>query len=94
MYSEYLVNNRLYLKEEISIQCAEYSKHNGTWSSIHEWVPIKDYIDIFSFDIKDGFVFTYYGKHFIYWCDISIFLKLRCKTISDIREKNIDKLLQ
>ena len=101
MYSDYLVNNRLYLKEEISIQCAEYSEHNGTWSGIHEWVPIKDYIDIFSFDVKDGggfygggFIFNYYGKHFIYWCDMSIFLKLRCKTKSEVRDESIDKLLQ
>jgi hypothetical protein len=93
MYSDYLVNNRFYLKEEISIECAEYSENNGTWSGNHEWIPIKDYIDIFSF-VKDGFVFVGQGKHFIYWCDVSLFAKLHCKTKSEVREENIDKILQ
>lgn len=94
MYSDYLVNNKLYLKEEISIECAEYYEYNCSYSGIHGWVPIKDYIDIFSFDVKDGFIFNYDGKHFIYWCDMSIFLKLRCKTKSEVRDEHIDKLLQ
>ena len=100
MYSDYLVNNRLYLKEEISIECVEYYEYNGSYSGIQnvignvKTVPIKDHIDIFSFDVKDGFIFNHDGKHFIYWCDMSIFVKLRCKTKSEVRDESIDKLLQ
>lgn len=105
MYSDYLVNNRLYLKEDINIECAEYIE--TTWSNIkknifsqkqkivHEWVIIKDYIDISHFVANNGgFVFNYHGKTFIYWCDMSIFVKLRCKTKSELRDENIDKILK
>lgn len=93
MYSDYLVNNRLYLKEDINIECSEYIE--TTWSNIHEWVIVKDYIDISHFVANNGgFVFNYHGKTFIYWCDMSIFVKLRCKTKSELRDENIDKLLQ
>lgn len=103
MYSDYLVNNRFYLKEDINIECAEYIethnlhyvKYNGTWSNIHEWVIVKDYIDILDFVKNEGgFVFNYHGKTFIYWCDMSIFVKIRCKTKSEVRDENIDKLIQ
>ena len=95
MYSDYLVNNnRLYLKEDINIECAKLES-DSDWSSVHEWVIVKDYIDILDFVKNEGgFVFNYHGKTFIYWCDMSIFIKLRCKTKSEVRDENIDKLLQ
>ncbi len=92
MYSEYLVNNRFYLKEKTNIECAEYFEYTGNWSGNHECVIIDDYIDIFSF-VKNGFTFIHSGKHFIYWCDISIFLKLHCKAKSEIRNEYLDKIL-
>lgn len=109
MYSDYLVNNRFYLKEDINIECAECfeSKDSNkpfdrTFSDIHEWVIIKDYIDVFSVTVctmpgnvnSNLIIFNHSGKKFIYWCDMSIFLKLYCKTKSEVRDENIDKLLQ
>lgn len=92
MYSDYLVNNKLYLKEEISIQCAKYNKRFGSWSKKHEWVKLKEHIDIFSLNDNE-FVFTKSNEHYIYWCDISIFVKLRCKSKSELRDESIDKIL-
>jgi len=114
--SNYLMKNKLYLKEKISIECAVYYG-NGTHSYNHEWVELEDYIDIVDI-IENGFIFKSSGSHkniiankkskyntkssedyevqtiteFIYWCDINIFLDMRCKKIVDIREDKLKEL--
>jgi hypothetical protein len=93
MYSDYLVNNRLYLKEDINIECAEYFE-SKTFSDIHEWVIIKDYIDVFSVTNLNLIIFNHSRKKFIYWCDVSIFLKHHCKTKLEVRDEHLDKILQ
>lgn len=100
MFLDYLVNNKLYLKKDISIQCAEIIDDvpNGvpydfTWSDIHEWVELKEVINILSID-NNEFLFVKDDKKYIYWCDVSIFFKLRCKNKAEIREMNLNKILE
>ena len=102
MYSDYLINNRFYLKEDINIECAEYFQYSGDFSDIHEWVIIKDYIDVFSVTgcTRPGnvnsnlIIFNRSGKKFIYWCDVLIFLKHNCKTKLEVRDEQLAKILQ
>ena len=90
MFSDYLVSNKLYLKKDISIECAEII--NNRPSNIHEWIELKESINILSID-NNEFIFMKGDKKYIYWCDVSIFFKLRCKNKAEIREMNLNKIL-
>ncbi len=91
MFESYLSGDKLYLKHKIRIECAEYFEYDGKWSSNHEWVELGSHIDIFS--VEDHKMIFSNGRHFIYWCDMSIFLKHNCRTISEIRESKIEDIL-
>ena len=92
MIHNYLVGNKLYLKEKISIQCAIYYG-NRRWSNNHDWVELEDYIDVVNIIPNNGgFIFKFVDKEYIYWCDINIFLKMRCKSIEDIRGEKLKEL--
>lgn len=92
MISKYLIHGKLYLKEKINIQCAEYVQHSGSWSTIHEWVVLDRPIDII--DYSDHKLIFNKGKVFIYWCDISIFTNLHCYTINEVRDKQIKIIIE
>jgi hypothetical protein len=91
MFESYLSGDKLYLKDKIRIECAEYFEYDGKWSSNHEWIELEDYIDVF-FVEEHKMIFNN-GRHFIYWCDMSIFLKHNCITISEIRDLKIEGIL-
>ena len=49
MITDYLINNRLYLKEKIRIQCADLiisSDSTGHWNNYHQWVELEDFIEL------------------------------------------------
>jgi len=96
MISNYLIGNKLYLKENISIECAIYYG-NRRWSSNHAWVELEDHIDIVTIIPNNGglifkYVTTTDEREYIYWCDINTFLKMRCKSIEDIRDDKLNVL--
>ena len=91
MFSDYLVSNKLYLKKDIRIECAEIIDSKPRY--IHQWVELKELINIISID-KNEFIFMKGDKKYIYWCDVSIFFKLRCKNKAEIREMNLNKILE
>jgi hypothetical protein len=91
MISEYLINNKFFLKEKISIECAR-EIFQSNWSSNHEWLDIEKESDILL--IRDHeFVFIYNNIKFIYFCDTDLFMKLHCNSKSEIRENNLNKLI-
>jgi hypothetical protein len=88
----YLIGNKLFLKEKINIECA--ISHDGllSYSNIHTCVELEGSIDIISIDSR--FIFKSMNKTFIYWCDVCIFAKLKCKHISDFREDILNEILK
>jgi hypothetical protein len=96
MVSNYLIANKLFLKEKISIECAIYQGgSNGYWrhSDIHCWLELEDHIDIISIS-GHRFIFKAMDKEFTYWCDVTIFLKENCKDIADMREGKLEEILK
>jgi len=96
MISNYLIGNKLFLKEKISIECAIYDGGlNGHWrhSDIHCWLELEDHIDIVSIS-GHSFTFKALDKVFIYFCDVLIFLKENCKDIADMREDKLEEILK
>jgi Pyruvate/2-oxoacid:ferredoxin oxidoreductase gamma subunit len=96
MVSNYLIGNKLFLKEKISIECALHQvSSNGHWrySDVHYWLELEDYIDIVSV-FNHSFVFKALDREFIYCCDVTIFLKKNCKDIVDMREDKLEEILK
>ncbi len=108
MITDYLINNRLYLKEKIRIQCAKLiitDDKTGHWNPIHEWVELEDFIDLIPITTKsdvpaairisgiDSFVYKKDDKVFIYWCDVNIFTELHCLTIKEVRNNKLNEIL-
>jgi hypothetical protein len=88
----YLIGNKLFLKKKINIECAIFSDLGG-YSNTHTWVELVDSIDIISIG-SGSFIFKSMDKAFIYWCDVNIFTKLKCKDIYDVREDMLTEILK
>lgn len=81
----------LYLIKPIKIQCAETT--DKQISGIHTWLEINTpYIDVV--DIKEHEItFHYNGKKWIYWADMSMFLK-RFKSQDEVRDEKIKIIIE
>ena len=91
MIDEYVVNNKLYLKDSTSIECTEFFKNKLTWSGNHFWVTISNFIELDFID-RNQIIFLAGDKLLIYWCDVNIFLDLHCYKKSEIRELKLNEI--
>jgi len=89
--NNYLINNKLYLKNSIEISCYEYFEHDSNWSSTIEKVILTGCIDICFFGLNH-LVFNK-ERDFIYWTDVDSFIFENCLEVSDIRDEKIDRVL-
>lgn len=90
MIDEYVVYNKIYLKDTHKIECAEWYEDDMSWSG-HFWVTINSFLDIDYID-RNKFIFLSGDKKFIYWCDVNIFLDHHCYTKSEIRELKLNEI--
>jgi hypothetical protein len=105
MITDYLINNRLYLKEKIRIQCADLiisSDSTGHWNNYHQWVELEDFIELVFPTQKrhvllngqeTSFIYKKDDKVFIYWCDVRYFLEKNCLTIEEVRNNKLNEIL-
>lgn len=91
--SNYLIDgDKFYLSTYISIECARLLL-NDKPSHIHEWVSLMDdYIDQVKI-VQFGFRFRYENINYYYSCDLDIFCHKYCKTINQVRDLRINKIL-
>lgn len=88
----YLFDNKLFLLEDIQVECYEYFEYDSNWSSTLERVELKEFIDI-CFIGENHFIFNY-KRDFIYWGNINEFLKDNCKDMSIVRDEIISNILK
>ena len=86
MITDYLINNRLYLKEKIKIQCADLiisSDSTGYWNTNHQWVELEDFIELVFPTQKNSLAYPLHGRmvllngqetSFIYKKDDKVFI--------------------
>lgn len=90
--SDYIINKRLYLKEDYTITVAGFSK-DGSVSNIHTNLEISEFLEILSSPTNHELLFRYGDKCWVYWGDMTIFIPNKCYTKSEYRERRLLKLL-
>lgn len=95
------MNNRFYLKHPITIEVAKYDTTHDISSPNHTILKIdNEFIEILQISdfnyllgIKShSFTFKYKGETYIYWCDVSIFIKNHVMTLQEIRDNKLNKI--
>lgn len=78
---------KIFLKEPHTIMCA------SVWDQEEHFnLEIKDYIEVYTIESHE-ITFLYKNVLYIYWADMSMFLK-RFKTIDEIRDKKLSNLIE